>query len=215
MRRVAGFSLLEVLAALALLAILLLVVYSGVRMASLSVQRGSAVIDRLDEIRGAREFVRREVAEAVALPWILDTKGRPVVFEGTREKIRFVAPLPGYLGTTGMQVVNIRLVQDDDGHAQRIEAFFAPLPTSAAALPDMAPEPLVGGLHALRFRFAGSDGVWKGQWDDRASLPVLVGIEAEDGKTAAWPDLVVAPRQSASALNPAAIGRTLRREDAL
>lgn len=212
MKRTAGFSLLEVLAALALLAILLLVVYSGVRMASLSVQRGSATIDRLDEVRGAREFLRREISEAVALPWVLDRKGKPVVFEGTRESIRFVAPLPGYLGKTGMQVVNVRIIDDEASQGQRIEVHFVPLPTSASGLPDMAPEPLIAGLHGLRFRFAGSDGVWKDRWDERASLPVQVGIDTDERERGAWPGQVIAPRQSASALNPAAIGRTLRKE---
>jgi general secretion pathway protein J len=113
--RMRGFSLLEVLAALALLAILLLVVYSGVRSTTLSVSRGSASVARLDEVRAAREFLRREVASATALPWKIDEANNPTTFEGDAESFHFVAVLPGYLGKLGPQVIAVSRMAGDDG----------------------------------------------------------------------------------------------------
>ena len=47
MKRVAGFTLLEVLASLVLLALLLIGVYSGLRTATRSVRSGTAGIERI------------------------------------------------------------------------------------------------------------------------------------------------------------------------
>ena len=58
-----GFTLLEVLGALALFAILLLGVYSGVRTATHTVHSGEASIQRMDEVRSAQQFLRREIAQ--------------------------------------------------------------------------------------------------------------------------------------------------------
>ena len=51
--RTAGFTLLEVLASLVLLALLLVGVYSGLRTAIHSVRSGTAAVARIDQIRSA------------------------------------------------------------------------------------------------------------------------------------------------------------------
>jgi general secretion pathway protein J len=213
MSRHGGFSLLEVLAALALLAILLLGVYAGVSSSSMAVRHGTAVIDRLDAVRGAREFLRRELSEAAALPWVRDANDVPVVFDGSPDKLRFVAPLPGYLGKQGMQVITVRIVSTTSA-GQRVDVTFAPLPTAAGTLPRMEPEPLVEGMHGLNFSFVDTEGRRLDHWRERSQLPALIEIRASgDGVGgAAWPVLAVTPRQSPWALEPGAVGRTLGRE---
>jgi prepilin-type N-terminal cleavage/methylation domain-containing protein len=66
--RAAGFTLLEVLASLALLALLLVGVYSGLRTATHSVRSGTAAVARIDQIRSAQQFLQRELAQAMAQP---------------------------------------------------------------------------------------------------------------------------------------------------
>lgn len=214
MKRVRGFSLLETLAALALLALLLLGVYSGVRTTTISATRGASAIERLDEVRGAREFLRRELASATALPWKLSAGDAPVVFEGSASALQFVAPLPGYLGLSGAQVVSVRLADDEtERSSQRLVVRFAPLPTGSGALPSMAPEVLLEKLHGVRFSYADSSGTWHDEWADTRILPTLVRVEvnAQDGAPAReWPTLMVAPRQGQGAVNPGAVGRSLR-----
>ncbi|GAA0916138.1 hypothetical protein GCM10009552_34330 [Rothia nasimurium] len=206
-----GFSLLEVLAALALLALLLLGVYSGVKMTTVSVQRGTSAIDRLDALRGARDFLQRELSEATALPWAVDEKGKPVVFSGRSDELRFVAPLPGYLGQLGAQVVTLHLVEREG--AQTMEVSFGTLPTSVATAPPVSSETLLGDLRGMRFRYADKGGAWYDHWSDRSTLPALVEIDTNDkDRDAAWPTLRVAPRESAAALNGAAIARGLGRD---
>ena len=56
MKRMAGFTLLEVLAALMLLAFLLVGVYSGIHTATRTVHAGQARIEQFDQIRAAQHF---------------------------------------------------------------------------------------------------------------------------------------------------------------
>ncbi|TCV91051.1 general secretion pathway protein J [Luteibacter rhizovicinus] len=208
MTRAGGFSLLEVLAALALLALLLLGVYSGVRSATFSVSRGSAAIERLDEIRGAREFLRRELAEATALPWKVDGRGNPVVFDGDDKGFRFVAPLPGYLGKLGPQVQTVRIVDEADG-THSLKVAFSALPLSAGSIADAPPEVLIARIRSVRFRYALSSG-WVDRRTGAAELPKAVSIEiVPDEGVAAWPLLVVATREGDTAINARGIGRSL------
>jgi type II secretory pathway component PulJ len=108
-----------VLGALALLALLLLGVYSGIRTATQSVQAGGAAIERLDRIRSAQEFLRRELAQAMAQPIGRDDRGDALYFKGTPHELSFVAPLPGYLGKLGPQVQTLALVDNGRSTASR------------------------------------------------------------------------------------------------
>lgn len=210
MRRASGFSLLEVLAALALLAILLLVVYSGVRSTTLATGHGSAAIARLDEVRGAREFLRRQLASATALPWTFVGDGIPQVFEGDAHRMRFVATLPGYLGKLGPQVIEVVLA-DDEKDGQELQARFKPLPNSQSKVADGAQDVLLSHVRSLRLRYAArSSGVWLDRWTMPMVLPgvIEISLEPEEGE-AAWPPLVVAVRQDAEAVNVRAAARRL------
>lgn len=204
MRRAAGFTLLEVLAALVLLAILLVGVYSGVRTAAHSVRSGTATIERIDQIRAAQQFLRRELAQSMAQPIGHTDRGEPVFFEGSEHQMRYVAPLPGYLGRLGPQLQQLDL--QDDGHGgMRLVLSLALLP------PDGSPPKPLGDSQVLidhlkqgRFSYSGMDAKgqlmpWSASWPDGRSLPQLVSIKLQPEGTIGWPELAVPLRANASA----------------
>lgn len=202
MNRARGFSLLETLAAVALLGILLLGVYAGVRSTTLSVSHGSSSIARLDELRGAREFLRRELTSATALPWKVGDGNVPVVFAGDGTRLRFVSVLPGYLGKLGPQVIEVALT-DDGEHGQALEARLQPLPGSQAKVVSGTKEFLLTRVRSIRVRYARRNSpVWQAHWSDPMALPgaIEITLVPEEGKEA-WPPLVVAPRQDPDAVN--------------
>lgn len=193
--RAAGFSLMEVLAALALLALLLVGVYSGVRTATHTVRNGSAAIEQLDRVRSAQQFLRRELAQAMAQPLGRDANGDYIYFKGSAREVQFVAPLPGYLGKLGPQVQTLALVDNGKGR-QRLEMSFAALPSNGQpAGPAGKPEILLDDVRTGGFSFRGSDAQdrvtdWQVNWGDQRRLPTLVRIDLQLAGTDYWPQLL-------------------------
>lgn len=196
MKRAAGFTLLEILAALVLLALLLVGVYSGIASASRSVRSGTAAIERIDQMRSAQQFLRRELAQSVIQPIGHTDRGEPVYFQGSAHEMRYVAPLPGYLGKLGPQLQQLQLV--DDGHGgQRLELRLALLPPDGQP-PEPLGEPQVLFDHIRQgsFSYRGVDlqgraVAWSSAWADGRVLPMLVRIEVQPQGRDSWPRLDV------------------------
>lgn len=203
MKRAAGFTLLEVLAAMALLALLLLGVYSGVRSATHTVEAGSLKIEQIDQVRSAQQFLRRELAQAMAQAITRDDSGNSTYFIGSGTEMRFVAPLPGYLGRMGPQLIRIKLVPGDKG--ERLEATLAVLPPDGSAPKPLGdPQVLVDGISGGGFSYRGLNAQgqpmdWQSDWKEANTMPNVVTIKLalENGRE--WP-LLSAPLR----VNPAA-----------
>ena len=207
-----GFTLLEVLASLVLLALLMVGVYSGIRTASVSARAGSAVIERSDQIRAAQQFLRRELMQALAQPLAYTPRREPLVFAGSAREMRYIAPLPGYLGRLGPQLQRLQLVDDGAG-GLRLELSLALLPPDGSA-----PQPLGDGqvlLDHIRegsFSYAGVDAqgkpvAWTDTWAEGRQLPRLVRVTLRAAGSPAWPRLEVPIRTSAeTATATAAMG---------
>lgn len=196
MKRQAGFTLLEVLAALVLLALLLVGVYSGVRTATHSVRSGTAAVERIDQIRSAQQFLQRELAQSMTSPIGRNARGEDVYFEGSAREMRYVAPLPGYLGKLGAQLQQLTLV--DDGHgALRLELRLALLPPDGRPpRPLGEPQVLLDHIHGGGFSYRGIDVLghvvpWTETWPDGRLLPLLVRIELEPQGNYGWPPMQI------------------------
>lgn len=199
-----GFTLLEVLAALVLLALLLLGVYSGVRSATHTTQAGELKIEQLDEMRSAQQFLRRELAQAMAQPMAHDDNGNGIFFTGSGDTMQFVAPLPGYLGRMGPQLIQVKLVKGD--HGKQLVASLAVLPPDGSApQPVGDPQVLVDGVIDGSFNYRGLDQQgrpmnWQGDWNVPGAMPNLVTIKLALDQGRVWPVLSVPLRVNAAAM---------------
>ncbi|PMQ04896.1 Type II secretion system protein J [Dyella sp. AD56] len=214
-----GFTLLEVLGALALFAILLVGVYSGVRTATHTVRSGEAAIERVDQVRSAQQFLRRELAQARAVPLAHTDNGDPIYFKGDAHELRFVAPLPGYLGRLGPQLQALKLVSNGDG-TSRLEASFALMPPDGSAPKSLGdPEVLVDHVRDGTFSYRSPDtadraGDWRNAWDDVRAMPRIVRIVLQLDGTSTWPELDAPLRVDAAAIQgqPADLLQGLQRK---
>jgi general secretion pathway protein J len=204
MRHARGFSLMEVLAALALLTIVLLGVYSGISTATRIVRSGDTAIQRMDEIRSAQNFLRAELAQALVVPFDQNDDGDPIVFSGDDHTLRFVAPLPGYLSRLGPQLQTVSLF-DDGTSGYRLEVRLALLPPDGSdPQPLGEPEVLLRGIRKGTFAYRGMDeqnrpGDWSDTWSDGRRTPSLVRVELQVDGNVAFPMLVAPVRIDASA----------------
>ena len=150
MRRTAGFTLLEVLGALVLLSLLLLGVYAGIRTATRSVRAGTATVERLDQVRSTQQLLRRELAQTMVAPIGHDANGDSVYFDGAAKRMRFVAPLPGYLDKLGPQLMALIdqceiFLTNDSGPMHLASALGVPLVALFGSTSDVKTGPYNGG----------------------------------------------------------------------
>ena len=205
MKRVAGFSLMETLAALALLALLLLGMMASLDTIARSTHASLAATQRLDEMRAAQNYLRRALSGALAYPWALDADKRAVVFRGDAHTVTFVSPGPGYLAAEGLQLQKLALIGEPGD--QRLEVSFAPLATRAAAkVVPASPETLLEHISMGRIVYSGLDEqgravTWQSSWPYEQRMPTMIGIELELRAGLGWPTFVVPIRMDAGAVN--------------
>lgn len=204
MRRPAGFSLMEVLAALALLSIVLLGVYSGISTAGRIVRSGDQAIERMDDVRSSQAYLRSVLAQALVMPFGETDDGDPIVFTGAVNKLTFVAPMPGYLSRLGPQMQTVALVEDGrDSYRLEVSLYMLP-PDGSEPKALGEPQVLLRGIRKGAFAYRGMDDQnkpmdWQETWGDGRRTPSLVRIALDlDGGTV-FPTMVAPLRIDPSA----------------
>jgi general secretion pathway protein J len=178
-----GFTLLEVMLAILLLALLLAGTYGAIRTAVRAMHSGEAAIDRTNRLRVAQEFVRHQVSRIMPLAFDHDSAtGSNFVFEGKRDLMRFVAPMPGYLSKGGPYVQTLEFAGSRRGGRQLLftEAMlngFDPNEKKSAREPSV----LLDGIEDGRFQYRTIDEQgqltdWLDSWEDPSITPLMVRI---------------------------------------
>ncbi|QDW67111.1 prepilin-type N-terminal cleavage/methylation domain-containing protein [Luteimonas granuli] len=201
--RATGFTLIEVLLAIALLATGLALGFATLRAATATVERGETLAARSERMRAVEGFLRRRLASALPIVFARDADtGNALRFVGEPDRIRFVADLPDYLGRGGPHLHDVAVV--GEGAEAALAVSFTMVLAGETIVEDAPrpPEPLVEGLTGLRIRYRGLDedgsAEWLDAWDAHDSLPLQVSIEIESAQGGTWPPLVVALPQGGS-----------------
>jgi general secretion pathway protein J len=204
-KRGLGFTLVELLLAITLLSMLLALAYGGLHAATHATDRGQKILEESGKLRMAHQFVRKQLNQAIPLAFMQGDEDsaaseKPEVFLGSTGSIRFVGPMPGYLGFGGPQVQQLSIVSGENGlelvleHAllQGFEEY---------SLAERAPIMLIDHIESAEFQFLGrnEDGEllpWTNNWEDAGLLPAAIAldIEFEEGSYADWPLMVAAVR---------------------
>lgn len=198
-RAAAGFTLIEILLAMVLLAAGLTLAFATIRSAMAISTRGEAMAKRGEQVRAVEGLLRRRLASAMPVAMALDAEtGQRDFFIGEEQRLRFVADIPGYLGRGGPYLHDL-LVAGNGGELRlELSMILVQDARLVAEQPARGPETLAGELRALRFRYRGIDpqsgelGDWQPRWDTHDRLPLLVSIEVIPAQGAPWPPLIVA-----------------------
>lgn len=197
----AGFTLVELLVAIVLTALLVVVLHEGFRIGT----HAATVVDRdnerTSEIALAYDFLERELSAAVPLPTGEGNAGGAVDFVGQAHSLSVVTLPPAYLALGGFHLLHLRLEPSARG-GNRLVVSWAIVPRGpAAAVPARALRPSVVMDHVRMANFgyfgasvSGKAAVWSENWTGRPTLPWLIRLRIVLDDGTRLPDLVVQPR---------------------
>lgn len=198
--RARGFTLIEILLAIMLLAMLLGGAYAGIRTVTRATRAGQAEIDRTNKLRVTQEFLRRELSQTLALAYDKDTAGKLTVFAGKSDQIVFVAPMPGYLGHGGPYVQQLAI--ERDGRTRKLtfrHMMFNGYTKDGHDKVDKAePVILIENIDDAAFEYRGLDdtgklGDWGDEWKRNGAAPQLVRLKLRFTREShqTWPELTI------------------------
>ncbi len=182
-----GFTLVELLVSLVILALISTALFTALRFSARSWRAGeSRLVEAADE-DAVRRFLRMRLAEAVPAAMPAGGREREMVFRGDAAHLRFAAPMPHALGHGGTYVFT--LAPGETAPLTLDWLLLRPDRLLDVADGRARPRPLfTTGIRAVRFRYFGSaDGrsapAWTGVWES-GTLPRLVEIrfEGEEGR---------------------------------
>lgn len=112
---VTGFTLVELLIALALMSLITLLLFSGLRLGTSAWEGVETVAERTAEPRIARNFLERVLTQTRPARVEFDAE-EVLIFAGDAQTLEFVAPLSEHVGTPGLYVLRLSL----EGEAQLV-----------------------------------------------------------------------------------------------
>ncbi|WP_443694990.1 prepilin-type N-terminal cleavage/methylation domain-containing protein [Pseudomonas sp.] len=190
-----GFTLLEILVVLSLLAVLLVLLSGALLGANRAVSKAQRYTVSLDEMRAAQQFLRTAISEALPLDVTEDDSQADGFFVGDSERLQFVATLPGVLGG-GIQRFTLQRGAED------LQVAFSRLEAQTTVSRD-EPQVLLTNLAALQFSYRGVSPLgqptgWIDQWPWPRRLPAAVRIAARVDGPVPWVTEVIALRLNLS-----------------
>ena len=194
-----GFTLIEMLLAVALLAMVLALAYGGLRTSIRAAARGEVVIENTSHMRIVHQFMRRQLSQMLPLPYISD-EDEQVMFEAGPGFIQYVAPMPGYLGLGGPHVQRFELVSGPDGDDLIFQHGLL-REFAEYGFGERDPVLLIEGIDSASFSYLFREAQedqpeWLSSWEQPGVLPLAVEIDLvmTDELQADWPVLTTAMR---------------------
>lgn len=197
-----GFTLLELLISIALLGLILVLLFGGLRLGVRSWDSVQQQVDTLNAVRAAESFLRHEMEQTFPYRWKMSLAKR-IAFLGERDKVRFVSRLPDRIGVGGLYAVSLELEHRGAGrrlvwkHVAIHSAMedFAELDQSQEVVLAGSDRSSVEDIWLTYFGrdVEGATPRWVDRWDSNLGLPMLIRIQAKLADGAEWPDFVVAP----------------------
>jgi general secretion pathway protein J len=203
-RSESGFTLVEILVAVALVGLLSTLIVGGVRLGAQAWTKAGRRSAGAADIDAVQDLVRHTIASAYPAFASSDPTDRSVAFNGDHASLALVAPLPVAI-EAGVWARERFFVAQHGGAPALFMGWHLDLPASDEGTP--LPENTVLLLEHVRAAHFGYFGlsedmqnrVWQESWTGRRFLPemVRVRIERDNPLLASWPELVAEPRATA------------------
>jgi general secretion pathway protein J len=196
--RAGGFTLIEMIVALALLGAMLLAIYSGLSFGLRGWDAADVNGRRTADRRIAENFLRRELGELFPMRW-KDPMTLRFAFEGKVDQLRFVSVRPAGISVTGLSLVGITAEQDP---AKRVKNLVMRRASPGDEQKDFSPlaagEPtiLFENIDSVAFAYYGSEAdftepSWVDNWEFPGRMPRLIRIRVRTADGSLLPEMIV------------------------
>lgn len=190
----AGFTLVELLVSMVVLALIAVLMMSGLRFVLRSMASTDNRREALEELTLGLSVLRGELERAEPL-MVKVGKSDLVLFNGQADRLRFANVEPPYLGGPPYLTYEYAIVPD--GPTYRIElrrAVLDPAAPDLAAVEAIEPRTVLRVGQELHFSYYGPLGKndppsWRKAWPAGAKLPLAIRLAASEDP--GWPELVV------------------------
>ncbi|MFL5127308.1 MAG: prepilin-type N-terminal cleavage/methylation domain-containing protein [Microvirga sp.] len=179
-----GFSLLELLAALAIGSVVLAAIAGLIRNVGLSFEAGTRGVGHAERLLLALERIATDLA-STRYVHISGEQGAKAIFNGGAKKLAFISGAGVASGTPGEEIVILEVEEGSD--ATRLVRRRAPWlgrASAAEAKPRDAVVLLEGNLQ-ISFLYSDRSLVWIQSWADNADLPHYIRLVLRDRATGA------------------------------
>ncbi|MBI1726465.1 MAG: prepilin-type N-terminal cleavage/methylation domain-containing protein [Candidatus Rokubacteria bacterium] len=192
-----GFTLVEVVIALTIVATLLVVMFGSLRVGLAAWQRGDERAEVLDRARSITQIVTRTLGAAHPYMTAAQRGEAPrLLFEGTPDRVAFVTAVPPFPTAVPIAFTAVTLSQET-GPVPGLAVRQKPLPNAEPFDGAIEPALVDGTVSAVHFRYLReSDRAWTERWDavEEKALPLAVEITlsiVQAGRSAPQPPLMV------------------------
>lgn len=198
-RRVAGFTLVEILVVMTLMSVIMLALGAAMRTMAQTEERVDQRLHRADEMRVATNFLSSTLGRISARKSQAPTQvgSSLALFSATPGAVMWIGVMPARYGAGGRYFFHLAL--ERQGEKSNLVIRFTPW-TGAAVFPNWAAAEsrvMVSDVTRLSLEYALSDGsglAWQSDWTDPQVLPGRIRISLRTA-VAEWPQITIALRQ--------------------
>ena len=199
MRRVQGFTLLELLIGMTLVGFILTLLFAGLNLGTRSWEAGEQRMVTSSRQAVVVDFIRRVIERTDPMRWRVGEEDQ-LAFAGEAESLRFVGALAMHEGTTGNHLIALDLASGENGRDLVMRWRLPDLREPGfGPLEQAEPKVLLKAIRSMTLAYFGAEAdteepAWHDQWLNQKAPPELIRLRLtmENGET--WPDIIAAPR---------------------
>ncbi len=196
-RLCSGFTLLEILLALVLLAFVMAGVWGAVSSATRITHSANSLMAQGEDVHTTQRFLRTWLAAAQPQSYRPSGATRERMFRGSATAVHYIAPLPMQSGHAGLYLQTLELVQGQAGQ-YALELEYLPYASDQPADDKPVSHVLLTNLRGGKFQYLAAAALdekaaWRDDWTASRGLPLAVRVHIDPAwqTRVPFPDMVI------------------------
>lgn len=188
-----GFTLIEVMLAMTLLSIMVVLLFSSLKIGAESWDKGETKIGEVNQKAVVYHFFKRHLLSVKPLWDDFSENDRVFSFQGEENHFQFVSSFPASAARKGLQLFSVQSDVYNEGRVSvGIRPFYPPAEDEEWKDEEVV---LVENVEDFRIQYltkedGDSAGYWVGKWLEKETLPALIKIKITLLDESYWPEMI-------------------------